>query len=356
MGNIHRTKSEEGRRMRLFSTEQVSKWHPDKMADQVSDSILTECLKLDKSAHVACETLLKGSTCVLAGEITTTANVDFAEIAKKKLKELEPWKDYKVIQLITKQSPQINAAVAQEANIGAGDQGMMFGYATAETDSLLPYGFALANEVIARLEKFTRENPNVLKGDAKTQVTVDLDKEGAESVKLILISVCYWPEWQLGVIRSKIRDLFPEYSEEQLLINPSGEWTIGGPDADAGLTGRKIVADQYGGYYPVGGGAFSGKDPTKVDRSASYMARKIACDLVHDFDLLEASVQLAYAIGRAYPVSAIATGKTQAGEEQDFSRYVAFNYDLTPRGIIKALDLLNKDYAKLAEGCHYRNN
>lgn len=341
--------------MRLFSTEQVSKWHPDKMADQVSDAILTECLSQDKSAHVACETLLKGSTCVLAGEITTTADVDFAAIAKKKLKELEPWKEYEVIQLIEKQSPQISAAVAQEENIGAGDQGMMFGYATSETNSLLPYGFDLANEVIARLEKFTRENPRILKGDAKTQVTVDLDKEGAESVKLILISVCYWPEWTLEAIRSKIRELFPEYSEDQLLINPSGVWTIGGPDADAGLTGRKIVADQYGGYYPVGGGAFSGKDPTKVDRSASYMARKIACDLVDDFGLLEAKVQLAYAIGVARPVSVIVTGKTTSGEEQDFSKYVEFNYDLTPRGIIRALGLLDKDYAKIAEGCHYRD-
>lgn len=340
--------------MRLFSTEQVSKWHPDKMADQVSDAILTECLRKDKSAHVACETLLKGSTCVLAGEITTTADVDFAEVAKKKLKELEPWKEYEVIQLITKQSPQINAAVAQEENYGAGDQGMMFGYATAETESLLPYGFALANEVIARLEKFTRDNPTVLKGDAKTQVTVDLDKEGAESVQLILISVCYWPENELGAIRRKIRNLFPEYSDEQLLINPSGEWTIGGPDADAGLTGRKIVADQYGGYYQVGGGAFSGKDPTKVDRSGSYMARKIACDLVDAFGLQSASVQLAYAIGVAQPVSVIAEGETTSGEKQDFSRYVLFNYDLTPKGIIKALGLLEKDYAKLAEGCHYR--
>lgn len=336
--------------MRLFSTEQVSKWHPDKMADQVSDAIVTAVLAEDKKSHVACECLLKGSTCILAGEITTKAKIDYAKVAKKVLKELEPWKNYKVKVLISEQSPEIDNAVAQDENQGAGDQGMMYGYATNETESLLPYGFDLANRIIERLEEFTIKSPGILKGDAKTQVTVDLDeKSGPESVKLVLISVCHYPEYDIESVKWMVRQLFPEFTEEQLLINPSGSWTIGGPDADCGLTGRKIVADQYGGYCPVGGGAFSGKDPSKVDRSASYMARSIACDLVRKFNLHDVTVQLAYAIGVAKPVSASA--KTSDGK--DVSVYLSA-YDLTPKGIIKHLDLLNKDYKKLAGGCHYR--
>jgi len=336
--------------MRLFSTEQVSRWHPDKMADQVSDAIVTACLAIDKGSHVACECLLKGSTCVLAGEITTRAQIDYSEIAWKKLKELEPWKDYEVIERITRQSPEINSAIEQDPNQGAGDQGLMFGYATSETASMLPYGFALANMIIERLERDVEENLGWLKGDAKTQVTVDLDEKGVDSIQLILISACHYPKRTLDEVREHIRDLFPDFPKEKLLINPSGSWTIGGPDADAGLTGRKIVADQYGGYCPVGGGAFSGKDPSKVDRSASYMARQIACDLVIKHRLQWCEVQLAYAIGVAEPVSVVAL--TDKGD--NLSVEVLDDYDLTPRGIIESLGLLDKDYGELARGCHYR--
>lgn len=337
--------------MRLFSTEQVSKWHPDKMADQVSDAIVTAVLAKDKKAHVACECLLKGSTCILAGEITTTAKIDYKAVAKRTLLLLEPWKNYNVELHISEQSPEIGNAVAQDEHQGAGDQGMMYGYACSETESLLPYGFDLANRIIARLEKFTVEHPGILKGDAKTQVTVDLDTDpGEKSVKLILISVCHFESWSVEAIRKQIRNLFPEFTEEQLLINPSGSWTIGGPDADCGLTGRKIVADQYGGYCPVGGGAFSGKDPSKVDRSASYMARHIAKNLVKAYGLKDVTVQLAYAIGVAQPVSVSA----KSSDGDDFSKEVMTTYDLTPKGIIEHLKMLDWDFEKLAQGCHYR--
>lgn len=345
--------------MRLFSTEQVSRWHPDKMADQISDAILTACLKEDPEAHVACECLLKGNDCIIAGEITTTATVDFSEVAKRKLAEFEPWKEYKITNLVQKQSAEINLAVNQDENIGAGDQGIMFGYATAETKSRLPYGFDLANRIIKVLERITEED-GVLKGDAKTQVTVDLDKEpGPDQVETIVISACQHDVIKFEAFRiyvvCKLQEYIPEIKwldliqANKLLINPAGKWTLGGPDADAGLTGRKIVCDQYGGYCPVGGGAFSGKDPTKVDRSGSYMARKIAVDLLEKYQLKWCEVQIGYAIGIAQPVSV----SIKNDKELDLDLEVAERYDLTPRGIINYLGLLKINYEQLASGCHY---
>lgn len=338
--------------MKLFSTEQVSRWHPDKMADQVSDAIVTECLKRDSTAHVAVECLLKDKLCVLAGEISIKCYIDVKSIALRKLDQLEPNKSYIVIEHISRQSPEINEAVSHGEDQGAGDQGMMFGYATSETESMLPYGFELANKIIKRIEA---SRGGILKGDAKCQVTVDLDKKGPDSVNLVLISVCHKATYSIAAVRDYIKGLFPEY-EGKLLINPAGAWTIGGPDADAGVTGRKIVADQYGGYFPVGGGAFSGKDPSKVDRSATYMARYLAKDLVKHFKLKECSVQIAYAIGVAEPVSLdIGTGKGPEMDEKAY-QYVKDNYDLRPKAIIEKLDLLHKDYAALASGCHFYND
>lgn len=345
--------------MRLYSTEQISKYHPDKMADQISDAIVTACLKEDKKARVACECLIKGNDCIIAGEITTTAAINFEEVALRKLNEFEPWKIYKITNLIQNQSPEIDRAVNQDENLGAGDQGLMFGYATAETRSRLPYGFDLANRIIKVIEKITAED-GILKGDAKTQVTVDLDKPaGPGQVDTIVVSACQHDVVSFGAFRiyiaSRLQQNIPEVDwiklilEDKLLINPSGKWTLGGPDADAGLTGRKIVCDQYGGYCPVGGGAFSGKDPTKVDRSGSYMARKIAVDLLEKHALLWCEVQISYAIGVAEPVSV----SIQNNLGLDLSDEVKQNYDLTPRGIIRNLDLLNTDYEKLASGCHY---
>jgi S-adenosylmethionine synthetase len=332
---------------KLFSTEQVSKFHPDKYADQISDAILTAALRADPTSRVACETMVKDNTIVLAGEITTKADLDYEAVAKKVAKKLG-YKVDKVINLLGIQSPQISAAVNKN---GAGDQGMMFGYATRQTASKLPLGFDLANRIIKTLEHDVEYNVNSpLKGDAKTQVTIDLD---TGEVDTLLISACHHESATLDQVRKHIIKLFPEF-KSQLLINPAGRWTIGGPTADSGLTGRKIVCDQYGGYKPVGGGAFSGKDPSKVDRSGAYMARQIAIDLLEAVPQIEwAEVQLAYAIGVAEPVSIYVVTNNR---DQDYTEWVKSHYDLTPSGMIKHLNLLNLDYEKLAEGCHFYYN
>src|SRR5690554_6744067 len=294
--------------MRLFSTEQITKYHPDKYADQISDAILDECLKQDIDSRVACETLVKGSTVVLAGEIITRARVDYDAVVRRIANKLGYRVD-KIINLIGQQSPEIATAVNTVRDYGAGDQGMMVGYATKETPSLLPYGFDLANRLVKLIEFDVENNKNtLLKGDAKVQITVDLDAPKDErSVKTILVSACHKPA-DIETVRKYIENLISLeiklHDGIRLLINPAGTWSIGGPDADAGLTGRKIVCDQYGGYVPVGGGAFSGKDPTKVDRSGAYAARQLAIETLKASSRIEwAEVQIAYAIGKAEPVS-----------------------------------------------------
>lgn len=340
--------------MNLFSTEQVSKYHSDKYCDQISDAILTAYLKRDKGAHCGIETMAKDNTIVLAGEISSSAEVSHENVVRKVAEKLN-YKVDKVIDLIGFQSPEINNAVSRKEKIGAGDQGMMYGYATNETSSMLPFGFHLANKIIEALEN----NPHgILKGDAKTQVTVDRGIKGPESVRKIVISACHDERVPLDIAKAYINDILNDVLQKeevnkeflQKIINPSGSWTIGGPTADAGLTGRKIVCDQYGGYCPVGGGAFSGKDPSKVDRSAAYMAREIACQLVEKEHLEWCEIQLAYAIGIPEPVSI--SVKNNRGV--DFSKQIEQEYDLTPKGIIKYLKLLDRDYEKIAEGCHYR--
>ena len=341
--------------MRLFSTEQISKYHPDKFADQISDAILTECLSQDRDSHCGIETMVKDNTVVLGGEITTNAKVDYIDIVRRVAAKLGYTVDA-VINLIGKQSHEINEAVTSEKKIGAGDQGIMFGYATAETESRLPYGFDLANKIIAAIENDIETNPNCpFKGDAKTQVTVDLDAEPTlNSVKTILVSVCHKQMVTLDDVKAEvtklIQNIFGENTLPELIINPSGIWTLGGPTADCGLTGRKIVCDQYGGYCAVGGGAFSGKDPTKVDRSATYMARHLACKLLDIYKLKWCEVQLGYAIGIAEPVSVVVKNDKNLPLED----YVRENYDLTPLGIIEKLNLLDRDYERLSEGCHFR--
>lgn len=336
--------------MSLFSTEQISKYHPDKYADQISDAILTEALKQDKNSRVAVETLVKNKTVVVAGEITTTANINYEEVARKVATKL----NYEIdsfINLLSKQSPQINQAVNKNGEIGAGDQGLMFGYATNETDSFLPKAFDYANKIIKALENEVPKG--TLKGDAKTQVTIDTM---TNEIKTVVISVCHDEDFTDEHIKQYVIQMLINnnlyYSGVKYLINTAGRWTIGGAIADAGLTGRKIVADQYGGFAPVGGGAFSGKDPTKVDRSATYMARYIAKHLVKKYGLEYAEVQLAYAIGQAQPVSI--SVKTNNGK--DYTKYVKENFDLTPKGIIDKLNLLETNYEKVAEGCHFYND
>lgn len=341
---------------KLFSSECISKYHPDKYCDQISDALLTEYLKQDTKSHCGIEVMAKDNSIVLGGEVTSRGTVDHVKIVNRVADKLH-YKVKDVIDLIGKQSIEINKAVTSDEHIGAGDQGMMFGYAVANTESKLPYGFEVANKIIKLIEdEVVNKDYSVLLGDAKTQVTCDASVSNPSGLKTILLSVCHAPYVPLDSLKLYIKHLVADnidIGKAKLLINPSGAWTIGGPTADCGLTGRKIVADQYGGYCAVGGGAFSGKDPSKVDRSASYMARKIAMDMLGQFELDECSIQLAYAIGIAEPVS-ICVGCNKPDLENQIATYVQKNYDLTPKGIIDALDLYHKDYEKIAEGCHYR--
>lgn len=342
--------------MRLFSTEQISKYHPDKYADQISDAVLDACLKKDPNSRVACEVMVKGEAVILAGEITTTAQPNYAEIVQNVARKLG-YRASNIITYIDQQSPEIAGGIE---NGGAGDQGMMYGYACSETESLLPYGFDLANRIIKAIEDDTRDNPDTpFKGDAKCQVTVDLDEPNLpESVKKIVVSACHKEEFIVEAVRHLIHeilwDLGIDTHKVEVIANPAGAWTIGGPTADCGLTGRKIVCDQYGGYCPVGGGAFSGKDPSKVDRSGAYMARKIACDLLKKYELRWCEIQIAYAIGVAEPVSVTVKSDVIGDFNAKAAEWVKENYDLTPGGIIAALNLHRERYETLAEGCHYR--
>ena len=352
--------------MKLFSTEQVSKFHPDKACDQISDAILDAVLKEDPNARVAAETLWKGRTVVVAGEITANLTTELKDIVKNAVHKVADKLGYEVdqvVNLVEAQSPEIANAVNQEGGVAAGDQGLMFGYATVESESLLPWGFDLANRIISIIEDDVDYNPDtILKGDAKVQVTVDLDAPSPEeSLHTLLISVCHEEGKTLDEVKDYVAALLvsheiPEPSH-RLLVNPAGTWTIGGPEADAGLTGRKIVCDQYGGYVPVGGGAFSGKDPSKVDRSASYMARHMAVSAIYKFaetGLRWIEIQLAYAIGVKEPVSVTFRSNLREPEKiQELEAWID-THNLTPTGIIEYLGLTEyPNYERRAEGCHY---
>lgn len=328
----------------FFTTEQISKYHPDKYADQISDLILTEALRQDPNARVGIETMVKDFTVVLGGEIKTIAKLEYWDLVHQVAKDLN-YQVHNVINLIGVQSHEINKAVQNRHGnkaLTAGDQGLMFGYASSETESYLPYGFDIANRVIKTIEDNVG-NFEMFKGDAKTQVSTGQDGK----LDTVLISCCHQDDVSLRELTTALQDLFPDFADK-LIVNPAGRWTLGGPNADCGLTGRKIVCDQYGGYAPVGGGAFSGKDPSKVDRSASYMARYIAVQLLKQLGGKEAKVQLGYGIGLENPVfvSAYVDNKCQTNKVKDF-------FDLTPQGMIDLLGLTKVDYYKVARGCHY---
>ena len=334
----------------------VSKYHPDKYADQISDTILTEILRSDPKAHVACETLAKDDTVVLGGEITTTCTPDYEAIVKSVGDRLN-YKVGRVINLITTQSSEIGNAVDADERIGAGDQGMMFGYAVKGGKYYLPYGQEIAIDIIRAIENDIARNPDsIFQGDAKTQVTTCISEPGyVKPLDTILISACHKEGLSLPQVQKRILDLLKDNGipqADKMLINPAGLWTFGGPAADCGLTGRKIVCDQYGGYAPVGGGAFSGKDPSKVDRSGCYMARRIAVDMVRKHGFESCTVQIAYAIGVSEPVSVAATGLDAHSGKIDVSDEVRSSYDLTPRGISEYLNLSTLDYSMISAGNH----
>lgn len=368
----------------LFTSESVSEGHPDKVADQISDAILDAVLAQDPQAHVACETSVTTGLVLLFGEISTTANVDYQQVARKTIREIgynDPDLGFDadncaVLVALDKQSPDIAGGVDEALEvrgeddsdelyqIGAGDQGLMFGFAINETPELMPLPISLAHRLMRKVAQLRKEGTFPwLRPDAKAQVTVEYDDAGKpKRVDTVVISTQTSPdvtneEIRVAMVHDVIKEVIPDKfldDETKYLINPSGRFVIGGPKGDAGLTGRKIIVDTYGGYARHGGGAFSGKDATKVDRSASYAARYVAKNIVAAGLADRCEVQLAYAIGVAHPVSImIDTAGTGKVSDQLLTEAVRANFDLRPAGIIKMLDLRRPIYKQTAAYGHF---
>lgn len=344
----------------LFTSEAVSIGHPDHVCDMISDSILDSCLKQDKNARVACETMAKDEFIVLSGEISTTANIDVEQIAKNTIKRIGYTYTPRVLNLLSKQSPDI----AQGVDIGgAGDQGIMFGYATTETPEYMPLAITMAHDLIKLATKLREEGKFLYAGpDMKSQVTLAYEEGETTTVDTMLMSIQHTEDYNEKEFRSfiqneimvKVAEKYHLNTDFKVLINPTGKFVIGGPEGDAGLTGRKIIVDTYGGYAPHGGGAFSGKDPTKVDRSAAYMARYLAKNIVASGIAKECLIQLSYAIGVAQPISIYVDCKeTNQVEEEKIIQAIYEHFDLSPKGIIDKLQLCNPIYSETCNGGHF---
>ena len=358
-------------RRHLFTSESVTEGHPDKIADQVSDSILDAVLEQDPKGRVACETLVTTGLCLVAGEITTTATVDYAEVARETIRRVGYIRakygfdadTCAVISAIHRQSPDIAMGVDRD---GAGDQGMMFGFACDETPELMPLPIMLAHKLVRRLSEVRRSQVlRYLRPDGKSQVTVEYEGERAMRLDAVVVSTQHGADVEQEQLRAEvlehvIRPVMPKEmmdAETKVHINPTGRFEIGGPAGDTGVTGRKIIVDTYGGMGRHGGGAFSGKDPTKVDRSACYMARHIAKNIVAAGLARRCEVQLAYAIGVAEPVSvlvdSLGTGQIDDTQLADMVREI---FPLTPKGIIEYLRLRRPIYRKTAAYGHFGRN
>lgn len=369
---------------KLFTSESVSEGHPDKIADQISDAILDAILEKDPNARVACETMVTTGLVLIAGEIRTNTYVDMQKIARDTIREIGYTRakygfdadTCAVLVSIDDQSPDISIGVDDSAEfkatdgedelnkIGAGDQGLMFGFASNETPELMPLPISLSHKLTRRIAEIRKTGVvGYLRPDAKAQVTVEYDEQDQpKRIDAIVVSTQHSPEvpyetLKQDIINHVIKEVIPEKwldEETKYYINPTGRFVVGGPQGDAGLTGRKIIVDTYGGYARHGGGAFSGKDATKVDRSASYAARYIAKNLVAAGIADKAEVQLAYAIGVAHPVSiavdTFGTGKAAHSEIIEAVRQV---FDLRPAGIIKMLDLQRPIYRQTAAYGHF---
>lgn len=365
---------------RLFTSESVTEGHPDKLCDYISDSILDSYLAKDKNARVACETVAGKGEIFITGEITSTANVDIEQVVRDTIKEVgyadsEYDIDYRTCKIyinLSKQSPDIALGVDKSLedkegkdveSEGAGDQGLMFGYACDETEELMPLPISLAHKLSKRLTEVRRENIiDYLRPDGKTQVTVEYDGEKPVRVDTIVISAQHLPDVDMKVLKKDIIEkvIKPTVPANLLdentkyFINPTGRFVIGGPLGDSGLTGRKIIVDTYGGAARHGGGAFSGKDPTKVDRSASYMARHIAKNIVANGYAKKCEIQIAYSIGVAKPVSIyVNTYGTNTIPEEEIVEKIDKTFDLTPRGIINYLDLQRPIYRQTTNYGHF---
>ena len=365
---------------RLFTSESVTEGHPDKLCDYISDSILDSYLAKDKNARVACETVAGKGEIFITGEITSTANVDIEQVVRDTIKEVgyansEYDIDYRTCKIyinLSKQSPDIALGVDKSLedkegkdveSEGAGDQGLMFGYACDETEELMPLPISLAHKLSKRLTEVRREKIiDYVRPDGKTQVTVEYDGEKPVRVDTIVVSTQHLPDVDMKVLKKDIIEkvIKPTVPANLLdentkyFINPTGRFVIGGPLGDSGLTGRKIIVDTYGGAARHGGGAFSGKDPTKVDRSASYMARHIAKNIVANGYAKKCEIQIAYSIGVAKPVSIyVNTYGTNTIPEEEIVEKINNTFDLTPRGIINYLDLQRPIYRQTTNYGHF---
>ena len=365
---------------RLFTSESVTEGHPDKLCDYISDSILDSYLAKDKNARVACETVAGKGEIFITGEITSTANVDIEQVVRDTIKEVgyadsEYDIDYRTCKIyinLSKQSPDIALGVDKSLedkegkdveSEGAGDQGLMFGYACDETEELMPLPISLAHKLSKRLTEVRREKIiDYLRPDGKTQVTVEYDGDKPVRIDTIVVSTQHLPDVDMNVLKKDITEkvikpIVPANlldENTKYFINPTGRFVIGGPLGDSGLTGRKIIVDTYGGAVRHGGGAFSGKDPTKVDRSASYMARHIAKNIVANGYAKKCEIQIAYSIGVAKPVSIyVNTYGTNTIPEEEIVEKIDKTFDLTPRGIINYLDLQRPIYRQTTNYGHF---
>ena len=359
----------------LFTSESVSEGHPDKVADQISDAILDAILEQDKNARVAAETMTATNLVVLAGEITTNADVDYESISRETLKGIgydnaDAGIDYQTCDVLTKfghQSPDIaqgvDHAMDDPKNQGAGDQGLMFGYACNDTPELMPLPIWLAHRLVERQALLRKDGRlSWLRPDAKSQVTLEYEDNKPKRIDTIVLSTQHHPDIDLktlreAVIEEIIQPILPKnliQGDIKFLINPTGRFVIGGPQGDCGLTGRKIIVDTYGGAAPHGGGAFSGKDPSKVDRSAAYAARYVAKNIVAAGLAERCLLQISYAIGVAEPTSVMVdTFGTAKLSEEKIAKLVTDNFDLRPKGIVEMLDLLRPTYKKTAAYGHF---
>jgi S-adenosylmethionine synthetase len=359
----------------LFTSESVSMGHPDKMADQISDGILDAILAQDPYARVACESLLTTGLVCLAGEITTKAMVDYPSVVRQVVRDIGYTSSdmgfdattCAVMVALGKQSPDIAMGVDEDAakgkDIGAGDQGLMFGYASNETPEFMPLPIALAHRIINRITELRQDGTiKWLRPDSKSQVTVEYEGDVPVRVHTVVVSTQHDPDVTLKTIQETVKKeviipvLPPEMSDDRIIyhINPTGKFVVGGPHGDSGVTGRKIIVDTYGGRARHGGGAFSGKDPTKVDRSAAYMARYVAKNIVAAGLADRCEIQLAYAIGVSQPVSIhVDTEGTGQIPDTRIAQLVGEIFPLTPSGIIKHLDLRRPIYRKTASGGHF---
>ena len=355
----------------IFTSESVSAGHPDKICDQISDAVLDACLAQDKNSRVACETMVKNNNVILGGEITTTAEIDYELIARNVVKDIGydheeigfSYDSFAFTNYISEQSKDISAGIDQGEQLGSGDQGIMFGYACRETPELMPLPIALAHKLTRKHEALRQDRSLGLRPDAKSQVAVEYDDNyQPQRIDSIVFSSQHDPNLSLDQLRELIQEeiihkTLPQDfidNKTKFFINPAGRFEIGGPVGDCGLTGRKIIVDTYGGMARHGGGAFSGKDPSKVDRSAAYALRQVAKSLVASNLCDYCEIQASYAIGVPQPTSIfVNTFESEKISSEEIKKIVLTKFNLTPRGIITALDLLNIDYQKTSCYGHF---